>query len=451
MAIVHRLLSPLVQVREEESITLLLMTLYAFLAMLAYNILKPLAAGMFIGVHGAENLPLMILAAGPLITVIMLTITAVSARLPRRWVIQITQALTVVLLVAFSVILRVGAGFWSAIGVYLLRLILGVLLASQVYMLATDVYDPRQAKRFFGLITAGMSLGGLTASIVVNQSVEVFGFDNLMLVGAGLIVGCMAIVTAVRRRVKDVAPKTAAAPSEEKVAWNEGFRMLRDSKHLRTIAIVIALAAMGASLIDQQLSMAAEESAGAGEGEGISALLAQVQGYTSLFGLIISVWLTARIHRYLGVGVALLLLPISLGGTAVAMLLTGVVTSAMVARIVDTSLRYSVDKTAISEFPKWRKYLILLSFLDNSSARPVQIGGVDVNICHSRSAAVRGRRRSSSQSPPRGPFCRTRTGPVEADGAVDAQNAPTAPWKTLCVFHELPQGLSHQVTHEKGP
>ena len=34
-------------------------------------------------------------------------------------------------------------------------------------------------------------------------------------------------------------------------------------------------------------------------------------------------------------------------------------------------------------------------------------------------------------------------------GAVDAQNAPTAPWKTLCFFHELPQGLSHQVTHEK--
>ena len=58
--------------------------------------------------------------------------------------------------------------------------------------------------------------------------------------------------------------------------------------------------------------------------------------------------------------------------------------------------------SAISEFPKWRKYLILLSFLDNSSARPVQIGGVDVNICHSRSTAVRGRRRSSSQSPPRG-------------------------------------------------
>ena len=123
--------------------------------------------------------------------------------------------------------------------------------------------------------------------------------------------------------------------------------------------------------------------------------------------------------------------------------------AAMKYRLAGASYRAIAEKLAISEFPKWRKYLILLSFLDNSSARPVQIGGVDVNICHSRSTAVRGRRRSSSQSPPRGPFCRTRTGPVEADGAVDAQNAPTAPWKTLCVFHELPQGLSHQVTHEK--
>ena len=34
-----------------------------------------------------------------------------------------------------------------------------------------------------------------------------------------------------------------------------------------------------------------------------------------------------------------------------------------------------IDYLAISEFPKWSKYLILLSFQDNSSARSVQIGG----------------------------------------------------------------------------
>ena len=98
---------------------------------------------------------------------------------------------------------------------------------------------------------------------------------------------------------------------------------------------------------------------------------------------------------------------------------------------------------AISEFPKWRKYLISLSFRGQSSVRPVQVGGFDVNIVIHRSTAVRGRGGPARHD------AWTRTGPVEADGAVDAQNAPTAPWKTRSVFHELPQGFSHQITHEK--
>ena len=32
--------------------------------------------------------------------------------------------------------------------------------------------------------------------------------------------------------------------------------------------------------------------------------------------------------------------------------------------------------------------------------------------------------------------------PVEAAGAMDAQNAPTAPWKPQNGFHKLPQGPS---------
>ena len=40
---------------------------------------------------------------------------------------------------------------------------------------------------------------------------------------------------------------------------------------------------------------------------------------------------------------------------------------------------------------KWRKYLISLSFRGQSSVRPVQVGGFDVNIVIHRSTAVRGR------------------------------------------------------------
>ena len=295
---------------------------------------------------GAENLPIMLLAAGPVIAVIMQLYIAVIARLPQRWVIQVTQAGIVALLIMFSVIFRVGENGVSASGVYLFRLILGLLLISQFWTLANDVYDPRQAKRFFGFIGAGAALGGLTASFLVQQTVERVGFNNLLLVSAVLIVGCMAVVTAVLARSKHVGLKEIASAGEEKgVAWNEAWRLLRDSKHLQVIASVIALASMGASLIEMQLNLAAEEFAGAGETEGISALLATVQLYTSFAGFVVQIWLTSVIHRYLGIGVALLLLPISLGGTALAMLLSGALWSSMLARTLDTSLRYSVDKT----------------------------------------------------------------------------------------------------------
>ena len=295
MAVVHRLLSPIVQVREEESTTVVLMFLYSFLAMTAYNILKPLASATFIDVWGAENLPYMVLAAGPLIMVIMQVYTTVIARLPQRWVIQVTQVGIVTLLIGFSVIFRVGQGGVSASAVYLFRLILGVLLISQFWTLANDIYNPREGKRFFGFIGAGASLGGLIASFLVQQTVEWVGFNNLLLVSAVLVAGCTVIVTVILNRSKDVALKDIASAGEEKgVAWNEAWRMLRESKHLQIIATVIALAAMGAALIDQQLSMAADEAAGEGEGaaERISALLATVQLYTSTASLIIQLWLS---------------------------------------------------------------------------------------------------------------------------------------------------------------
>jgi AAA family ATP:ADP antiporter len=160
----------------------------------------------------------------------------------------------------------------------------------------------------------------------------------------------MVIVTTVLARSKNVglADITSSAGEKKSVAWNESWTMLRGSKHLQLIAAVIALAAMGAALVDQQLSMAVDEFVGEGEGADarITALLATVQLFTSTVSFIVQIWLTARIHRYLGIGVALLLLPISLGGTAVAMLLSQQLWSAMLARTVDTSLRYSVDKTS---------------------------------------------------------------------------------------------------------
>ena len=119
--------------------------------------------------------------------------------------------------------------------------------------------------------------------------------------------------------------------------------MLARSPHLRVIALVIGLAAAGATIVEQQVNMVAEAT-GASE-DAITAFLANITMYLSLAGFVVQVGLTSRIHRSLGLAFALLLLPLTLGSSAAIVLLTGAVWAPQVARVLDSTLRYTVDKT----------------------------------------------------------------------------------------------------------
>jgi ATP/ADP translocase len=105
--------------------------------------------------------------------------------------------------------------------------------------------------------------------------------------------------------------------------------------------MVIAFAAIGGTIIDQQLNMAVEGRAA----DEITSFLAQVGFYLSVAGFVVQVGLTSRVHRSLGLAVALVILPVGLGSTATAILLTGAVWATAAARVIDTSLRYTIDKT----------------------------------------------------------------------------------------------------------
>ena len=108
---------------------------------------------------------------------------------------------------------------------------------------------------------------------------------------------------------------------------------------------MISFGSLGALLLDQQVNMAAEVFKGAGQEDSIGGFLAQIRFYTSLAAFVIQVWITPRIHRYLGIGFALLILPTNLAATAALVLLNKVLWAPAVARVMDQSIRYTVDKT----------------------------------------------------------------------------------------------------------
>jgi AAA family ATP:ADP antiporter len=342
-----RLIRPIVQLREGESTTVLLMFLYSFLAMAGYNMIKPVTRGLFIEKLGAENLPWIQFGAGIAIGFIMQAYTRMVGLAPRRWMIPLTLAgIVIATAVFYTLFAEFPTNRIVAVGFYLFGLITGILLISQFWTLANDVYDPRQAKRIFGFIGAGSSLGGFAGATMTSTVVERIGTNSVLLVSAITLALCTITVALIVRREPGAGRSDASKTGEEaSVSGAEAFRLLRSSRHLQTIAMVIGFAAIGAAIIEQQLNMAAAEAKGATNVDAVTAFLAQITAYLSMIGFLVQVLLTSRIHRFLGIGFALMILPVVDSVTGLLMLMNGALWTAGLARVMDTSLRYTVDKT----------------------------------------------------------------------------------------------------------
>ena len=343
MSLLQRALRPVVDLHRNEGPTALMMFGYAFLAMTAYNIIQPLTRSKLISSLGAVNVPWVIFGSGLFIGILMLGYTRLVSGLPRRWALPITQVGMAGVMLVFWVLFRTEAE-WVSVAFYIWGLLLGILLISQFWTLANGVYDPRQAKRLFGFIGGGVTLGGMTGAGLTAAIIETVGANTLLLWSAGALLLCAASVSLILGRERQAAP-SAAVDEERGISLSKAFTLLRESKQIQLIAVVIGFGSLGAALIDQQLNMAAEVFKGAGQEDSIGAFLAQVRFYVSAAGFVIQVWITPHIHRYLGIGFALLILPTNLAATALLIIVNKVLWAPAVASVMDRSFRYTVDKT----------------------------------------------------------------------------------------------------------
>ena len=179
----QRILAPFVDVRKEEAATALLLFLYSFLVMFAYNIVQPLTRSKVINSLGAVNVPWVQLGAGLIIGVLMVGYTRVFTALPRRWAMTAAQGVLAAAMLVFWALFQFGSG-WVSVAFYVWGALLGILLISQFWTLANGIYDPRQAKRLFGFVGGGVMLGGMAGSGLTALIVKSVGTNTLLLISA---------------------------------------------------------------------------------------------------------------------------------------------------------------------------------------------------------------------------------------------------------------------------
>ena len=339
-----RILRPIVEVHPNEATTALLMFAYSFLAMTSYNIIQPITRSKFIYDLGAQNIPYVQFVAGLLIGVIMQAYVKGTALIPQRWVVPASQAAFVVILLTFWALFQTGQE-WVSAAFYLLGLIFAILLVSQFWSLANAIYDPRQAKRIFGFIGGGTALGGMTGAGITSLIAERVGTNTLLLWSAGALLLCIGIVLLVLRREGHAVAGPGGEEELGGLGPSEAIKLFLNSRQIQLISLVISFGALGAAILDQQLNMATEEFRSSSGEDSITAFLGGVRFWLSAAGFIIQVFLTSRIHRLLGIGFALMVLPVNLGVMAGVILANHVLWAPALGSVIDRAFRYTVDKT----------------------------------------------------------------------------------------------------------
>lgn len=169
------------------------------------------------------------------------------------------------LLLAAEWLLTLRAPRLAAVLVYLHISGLGPILGSGFWLVATERFDPRTAKKNFSKIAGGGTLGGLAGGLLAERVAVTLGIGAMLPVLAVLNLAC---AWQIRRLVP--APtshphsKEFAAELTPEPAW-AGMRALAETPYLRHLALMVLLGTASAALIDYAFKVQAVAALGTGE------------------------------------------------------------------------------------------------------------------------------------------------------------------------------------------
>jgi ATP:ADP antiporter, AAA family len=136
----------------------------------------------------------------------------------------------------------------GAIVVYLHISALGPLLGSGFWLIVSERFDPRTAKRHLGRIAAAGTLGGLLSALLAERIGAAFGVAAML---PFLAAFHLFSAWQVRRlAVQSEAAGRATAMEPDPVPTLSGWRVLAEAPYLRRLATLVLLGATSAALVD---------------------------------------------------------------------------------------------------------------------------------------------------------------------------------------------------------
>lgn len=303
---------------------------------------KSVRQSSYVDALGADQLPYVYLLTALASYPVLRWYGRLVDRFDQRRLIAGSGVIVALCLVAFWWLFAVHAR-WVSIAFYLWVSIVGILLVSQFWSYSSHLLNARQCKRLFGVIGAGGILGSVAGGQMARIMSSAFETRDALLLAAAVMLVLALVVRSVGER-----SESEAKPLPTLHDASGGLGLVKGSRYLTLIAAVMLLSSMVAQVIDLQFSWVVEHKvAGLDQRTAVFGNLFSVMG---LSAFVFQMVFTSRIHRKLGVGFALRVLPVTNGAGTVLFALAAMSMpillwpAAWLLKIGENGLRYSLDQ-----------------------------------------------------------------------------------------------------------
>jgi AAA family ATP:ADP antiporter len=311
------LLRRVVDVKPGEVRAMLLSCAYFFFILSAYYIIRPIRDEMG-NAGGVRNLAW--LFTGTLIATILAQplFAALVQRFKARVFIAVTYNFFVLNLFVFYLLLEMMPAeqrVWIGRVFYIWVSVFNMFVVSIFWAFMVDLFRTEQSKRLFGFIGVGGTIGGITGGVITAALVKTVGQSNLLLVSAALLEVAVFCVWKLSRGAEDITLQggdsgAAAGDKQERAvggALLAGITHVARSPYLLAVCMYMIFFTVTTTILYFQQQIVAEKFFS--DTASRTAFFASVDIAVNVLTLVTQAFLTARLIKWLGVGITLSLLP----------------------------------------------------------------------------------------------------------------------------------------------
>ena len=202
---------------------------------------------------------------------------------------------------------------WAAAAFYIWVSTFNILIISVFWTFMADLFSRAQAKRLFGFIAAGGTVGGIVGPLVASTLAKSLGNSGLMLISsAGFALTALLVTLLAKEKQRMLEAGVEAQPTSlnHRLAGNpfDGFKLLLRSKYLLLLALFLLLMTWISTIVYIQLGDLITKA--------FSSREARTQAYATIdlcvnsIAVFIQLFGTGRIISRFGVTTGLLVNPI---------------------------------------------------------------------------------------------------------------------------------------------